>query len=663
MEASQQFHLKWNNHSLNTLSSFQHLLDTNTLVDVSLTSSNGKTMTAHRMVLAACSDYFYRLFKDLPEKHPVIVFKDAGEEIVRDLLLFMYKGEVEVQESHLNDFLKFAETLQVKGLSQSDREDLSRVTQRAATTAAAESKIDSVPIKSCPPGLIPPPPHSSVVHSAHAQPPPGALQDMTKSYLAAAGLGKFPPLFPLPPPSATASAGPDTAAAADLLTHLSSPNLYRALHNRNKMTPLGAHKFPDVSDPSVLKSMPFLNLKKMFGGDAMAAAAADLAALYPRDDNDNDSIAERSPPPAHQGSGGGPGTPGPIDENGGLSDGGASGPSPMEADYSTPPTSAANVGGSQSDTGKRDQGSEQRDSDSSGGPPHRRGGSKSSAGRGSRLERMIAAEYKIMSEYAEQNQELPVMTPELMKSRRTHSLQLAIGEILHNRASVQSAATKYHIPRETLRRHYQRYLKAMGIQKSAAAAAAGGGGGANSNTVRSAVATNNNAKPLPPSAQLAQQQQQQQQQVPTSMDTSSADESSNGFSSLMDIGQAYGIWNNDLDGSDFKSKFKDEAMRRAAAMSALSAAAAAAAAASGVNVGGGGSQDVEKEDKDKDLVIDEDPGSPELDVGEEEELEEEEEEDGSKRREGDPSKETAVASTTAPTATSTSSKSTMETVA
>ena len=35
MEA-QQFHLKWNNHSLNTLSSFQHLLDTHCLVDVSL---------------------------------------------------------------------------------------------------------------------------------------------------------------------------------------------------------------------------------------------------------------------------------------------------------------------------------------------------------------------------------------------------------------------------------------------------------------------------------------------------------------------------------------------------------------------------------------------------------------------------------------------------
>ena len=87
-----------------------------------------------------------------------------------------------------------------------------------------------------------------------------------------------------------------------------------------------------------------------------------------------------------------------------------------------------------------------------------RGGSKNS-GRGSRLERMIANEYKIMSEFSEYPSEMmPVMTPELMKSRRTHSLQLAIGEIMHNRASVQSVATKYHIPRETLRRHYMRLV-------------------------------------------------------------------------------------------------------------------------------------------------------------------------------------------------------------
>ncbi len=611
MDASQQFHLKWNNHSLNTLSSFQNLLDTNTLVDVSLTASNGKTVTAHRMVLAACSDYFYRLFKDLPEKHPVIVFKDASEEIVSDLLLFMYKGEVEVQESHLNDFLKFADTLQVKGLSQSDREDISAKQQQDAAAAAAAMamgaaahgsplKLEGSPIK-----INGPPAMAAAVSAALPTPPP-PLPDMTKTYLAAAGLAKFPPIFPLPPGAAADPAAAAAVSATDLLSQFSSPNLYRALHNRNKQmgNPLAAAAAPGAkfneADAALLGGMPpLLNLKKMFSGDkTMAAAAADLASLYPhplpmRDDNDSDSIADhRSPPPAHQQrSSSNAGTPGPNDENGTGSDNGAS---PMEQDFSAPPSNSATES-----PGKGD-----RDGDN-GTPQPRRGGSKPSAGRGSRLEKMIAAEYKIMSEYSENQgpNELPVMTPELMKSRRTHSLQLAIGEILHNRASVQSAATKYHIPRETLRRHYQRYLKTLGIARPPPPPGGGGssqgqsGGGSGSaptsgtntpagSAVRTAVATNNNAT---------------KSAVSSGDGASSADESSNGFSSLMDIGQAYGIWNPDLD-PELKSKIKDETMRRMAAMSAVSAAAAAAAASGA-------------EEKEKELVIDED--EDELDVGEE----------------------------------------------
>merc|ERR1719312_429437 len=157
--------------------------------------------------------------------------------------------------------------------------------------------------------------------------------------------------------------------------------------------------------------------------------------------------------------------------------------------------------------------------------------SRKPQGRGSRLERMIAAEYKILSEYSDtQNngnsvpEALPAITPELMKSRRTHSLQLAIGEILHNRASVQSAATKYHIPRETLRRHYQRYLKAMGIQKQETIPTGR----------QSATPTKVSSIETLAAAAAA---------------TASNEESSN-YSSLLDIGQAYGIWNPSEDNSN-----------------------------------------------------------------------------------------------------------------
>ena len=537
MEA-QQFHLKWNNHSLNTLSSFQHLLDTNTLVDVSLTCSNGKTVTAHRMVLAACSDYFYRLFKTLPEKHPVIVFKDAGEEIVRDLLLFMYKGEVEVQESYLNDFLKFADTLQVKGLTQSDRNENqppatpSQLPSPAAAALARDlstkgtkpsSNINNnvnLPVKdlplqqpislvknlrktvSTPPAAVLPPPT--------LPPPPPHIADMTKNYLA--NLSKFSPLLQLPTePNPT-----------DFMTQLSSPNLYRALQR----------KYPE--NPAFLKNMPLF--KKMFGdnADQFAAAAAAAAAIgFPAPplaphhlDDDGDSLSDRpTPPPTSMLVS--------QDENGLERHGAAS---PMDSDSPYPPSSgpeslsgdisAAGIG---SAPGSVHKGSPLRGTCDKNSPISK----NKSGGRGSRLERMIAAEYKIISEYSETapTEVLPVMTPELMKSRRTHSLQLAIGEILHNRASVQSAATKYQIPRETLRRHYQRYLKAMGINKARDPSEERGTASVDSIHSQSA-ATNNNGK----------------------TSDGPQDESSNGFSSLMDIGQAYGIWNPDVDGASFKPK-------------------------------------------------------------------------------------------------------------
>ena len=487
MEA-QQFHLKWNNHSLNTLSSFQHLLDTNCLVDVSLTCSSGKIVPAHRMVLAACSDYFYRLFKDLPEKHPVIVFKDASEQILNDLLEFMYRGEVEVDESNLSDFLKFADTLQVKGLSQGEG-------------APGWKPPPSVASPAPPPAARPPPPYSSSQPTTPRDTPPISVKDISKlgplpepvasmnkayhfSSALAAGLPaglpahhKFPNFFPgLPVPNG--------ADPADLYSHLASPTLFNALKRKYPVA-LG-QKTPgfDPESPLAKLNNPFL---KEYFGKHPGGLPVDLS--YPgMKEEDDEDIAEHSPPP--------------MDRQISLNDDNEHIDMDMGCDKNMP------------------------------------GGGRKPQGRGSRLERMIAAEYKILSEYSEQNangntqEMLPAITPELMKSRRTHSLQLAIGEILHNRASVQSAATKYHIPRETLRRHYQRYLKAMGIAKQETLPS--GRSQASTPTKTSSIET------------LA---------AAAAASASNEDAASN-YSSLLDIGQAYGIWNPGEDNSNDQQDLK-----------------------------------------------------------------------------------------------------------
>lgn len=475
---SQQFHLKWNNHSLNTLNSFQHLLDTSCLVDVSLTCATGKVVPAHRMVLAACSDYFYRLFKDLPEKHPVIVFKDASEQILADLLEFMYRGEVEVDESNLSDFLKFADTLQVKGLSQGDGLPAWKV--RGDEEKVAVSSLPATPNSCTTPRDTPPitvKDASKLTAPAAPLPEPVSSLNKASSYHFTSAMGlpgqpKFPGFFPGLP-----------GAEPDLYSHLTSPNLFNALKRKYPVSLGQKQGFPPLDPDNPVLKMPFL--KDYFAKHPLDLS--DTARLYPNLKEDDD-IAERSPPPSE-------------------SEGGAS------------------VGGHD------DKNSDQVDPKT--GAPATASGGRKPQGRGSRLERMIAAEYKILSEYsAETNgatpqDALPAITPELMKSRRTHSLQLAIGEILHNRASVQSAATKYHIPRETLRRHYQRYLKAMGINKEGG----GGGGGAPSpSRTPSTTPTKSSIETLAAAAAAA------------AAASGGGDEAAGNYSSLLDIGQAYGIW-------------------------------------------------------------------------------------------------------------------------
>lgn len=53
----QQFCLRWNNHQPNFISVFTNLLNSQSLVDVTL-AAEGRHIQAHRVVLSACSSYF-----------------------------------------------------------------------------------------------------------------------------------------------------------------------------------------------------------------------------------------------------------------------------------------------------------------------------------------------------------------------------------------------------------------------------------------------------------------------------------------------------------------------------------------------------------------------------------------------------------------------------
>lgn len=115
--ASHQEHysLRWNNHQNHILRAFETLLQTKTLVDVTLVCAE-TSIRAHKVVLSACSPFFQRVFSETPCKHPVIVLKDFRGWVVQAIVDFMYRGEISVPQERLQVLIQAGESLQVRGL-------------------------------------------------------------------------------------------------------------------------------------------------------------------------------------------------------------------------------------------------------------------------------------------------------------------------------------------------------------------------------------------------------------------------------------------------------------------------------------------------------------------------------------------------------------------
>lgn len=122
----QQFCLRWNNHQSALVSVFDHLLQSEAFVDVTL-AVEGLLLRAHKLVLSACSPYFQAVFASHPAKHPIIILKDVRYGDLRALLDFMYRGEVAVDQDRLPAFLRLAESLKIRGLAEFCEESLSQV--------------------------------------------------------------------------------------------------------------------------------------------------------------------------------------------------------------------------------------------------------------------------------------------------------------------------------------------------------------------------------------------------------------------------------------------------------------------------------------------------------------------------------------------------------
>lgn len=119
MSSNQQFSLKWTNYTNHITNAFDTLRSKEDFCDVTL-SCEGRKIRAHKVLLSACSTYFKEIFKENPCQHPVIIFKNVKYDDLLSIVVYMYQGEVNIEQDALPTFLHTAEMLSIQGLTEDD---------------------------------------------------------------------------------------------------------------------------------------------------------------------------------------------------------------------------------------------------------------------------------------------------------------------------------------------------------------------------------------------------------------------------------------------------------------------------------------------------------------------------------------------------------------
>jgi len=118
---AEKFCLKWNDFHSNIGKSFKSLRHEDDLFDVTLVSDDNSHVSAHKLVLSACSEYFKTIFKKNKHSHPMLCLNGVSSQDLNNILDYIYNGEIHIYQDNLNRFLDVAERFKLEGLMTGDQ--------------------------------------------------------------------------------------------------------------------------------------------------------------------------------------------------------------------------------------------------------------------------------------------------------------------------------------------------------------------------------------------------------------------------------------------------------------------------------------------------------------------------------------------------------------
>jgi len=136
--------MKVDDFDTNFVSLISLLRDSEELFDVTLVSDDEIPIQAHKVILSASSPFFRSVIK-LSTVHPspLLYIRGAKNTVLRNVVDFLYKGEVTVAESDLDNFLKLSKDLKLKGLCEDDQDSSEDGSTEESLKILEESKKET----------------------------------------------------------------------------------------------------------------------------------------------------------------------------------------------------------------------------------------------------------------------------------------------------------------------------------------------------------------------------------------------------------------------------------------------------------------------------------------------------------------------------------------
>jgi len=114
------FNLTWDAFQSSAKETFRSLANEEDFMDVTLACDDDKQLKAHKVILSACSPFFKGILSRNPHPNPLIFISGVTFRDLKAILNFMYLGETNVEQNHLDSFMSACNIIKVRGLTESE---------------------------------------------------------------------------------------------------------------------------------------------------------------------------------------------------------------------------------------------------------------------------------------------------------------------------------------------------------------------------------------------------------------------------------------------------------------------------------------------------------------------------------------------------------------